>query len=101
VLCPAFVPTGIADSHRSRPAALGDTNPLAAPYAAWAKRAVEKGKISAAEVAATTLEAVKQGRFYIFTHPHTRDAIDVRMQDMLQAREPTNPTPSKTSGENL
>lgn len=101
VLCPAFVPTGIADSHRNRPAALGDTNPLAAPYAAWAKKAVEKGKISAAEVALATLAAVKEGRFYIFTHPHTRDAIEVRMQDLLQARAPTNPTPSKTSGENL
>jgi NAD(P)-dependent dehydrogenase (short-subunit alcohol dehydrogenase family) len=101
VLCPAFVPTGIADSQRNRPAELADTNPLAAPYAAWAKKAVEKGKISAAEVAAMTLAAVKDNRFYIFTHPHTRDAIEVRMQDVLQQREPTNPTPTKTAGENL
>jgi NAD(P)-dependent dehydrogenase (short-subunit alcohol dehydrogenase family) len=101
VLCPAFVPTGIADSHRNRPADLADTNPLAAPYAAWAKKAVEKGKISAAEVAAMTLEAVKENRFYIFTHPHTREAIEVRAQDLLQVREPTNPTPTKTSGETL
>jgi len=101
VLCPAFVPTGIADSHRNRPPEFADTNPHAAPYAAWAKKAVEKGKISAAEVAAMTLAAVKENRFYIFTHPHTRDAIEVRMQDLLQQREPTNPTPSKSSGENL
>jgi len=101
VLCPAFVPTGIADSQRNRPAELAETNPLSAPYAAWAKKAVEKGKISAAEVAAATLAAVKENRFYIFTHPHTREAIEVRSQDLLQVREPTNPTPTKTSGETL
>jgi NAD(P)-dependent dehydrogenase (short-subunit alcohol dehydrogenase family) len=101
VLCPAFVPTGIADSARNRPAAFADTNPLAERYEAWARRAVEKGKLTAAEVARITLDAVKAGTFYIFTHPHTRAAIEVRMHDILEARIPTNPVPPKSSGETL
>ncbi len=100
VLSPAFVPTGIADSARSRPAALADANPLAAPYEAWARKAVQKGKISAAEVARATLDGVKEGRFYIFTHEMTRAAIEVRLRDILEGRDPTHPTPAKSNPEN-
>jgi NAD(P)-dependent dehydrogenase (short-subunit alcohol dehydrogenase family) len=102
VLSPAFVPTGIGNSERNRPPELAATNPLAAPYRAWAQRAVDAGKLSAADVARITLDAVKSDTFYIFTHEHTKSAIEVRFADILGGRDPTNPVPhGKTPSEAL
>ena len=100
VLCPAFVKTGIGNSERNRPAELAETNPLAAPYKAWAQRAVDSGKLSAADVARITLAAVKSDTFYIFTHEGTKPAIEARFADILGGRDPTNPVPpGKTPSE--
>ncbi len=83
VLCPAFVPTRIADAQRYRPAvALGD-DPLTVAYREQTGRAVQSGRISAAEVADMTLAAVKSGEFYIITHPKSRAAIAARHAAML------------------
>jgi len=93
VLCPAFVNTGIKDSERNRPAELGDTNPLATPFAAQMRKAVESGKLSAADVARATLAAVRDNRFYILTHPKIKVSIESRMRDILDERQPTNLVP--------
>lgn len=97
VLCPAFVNTGIKDSERNRPAELGDSNPLAKPFAAQMRKAVESGKLSASDVAKLTMEAVKANRFYILTHPKIKVSIEARMRDILEERQPTNmvPTPGE------
>lgn len=94
VLCPAFVNTGIKDSERNRPAELGAENPLAKPFAAQMRKAIESGKLSAADVARMTLDAVKAGRFYILTHPKIKVSIEARMRDILDDRLPTNMVPS-------
>lgn len=94
VLCPAFVNTGIKDSGRNRPAELGATNPLAAPFEQQMRKAVESGRLSAAEVARITLDAVKADRFYILTHPKIKGAIETRMRDILDERTPTNTVPT-------
>ena len=93
VLCPAYVNTGIADSDRHRPAALAASNPLSAPYEARVRKAVRSGKLSAADVARMTMDAVKADRFYILTHPAIKPAIEARMRDILDERTPTNPMP--------
>ncbi|MEQ1439745.1 SDR family NAD(P)-dependent oxidoreductase [Fontimonas sp. SYSU GA230001] len=93
VLCPAFVNTGIADSGRHRPPELSAANPLAEAYEARVRKAVRSGKISAAEVARITMDAVKADRFYILTHPNIKPAIEARMRDILDERAPTNPMP--------
>jgi NAD(P)-dependent dehydrogenase (short-subunit alcohol dehydrogenase family) len=93
VLCPAFVPTRIVDSERNRPAALAAANPLGAPYRKMVRKAVESGRISAAEVALTTLEAVKANRFYVLPHRRMREHVETRLQDIVQDREPTDVTP--------
>ena len=93
VLCPAFVPTGIADAARNRPAELAATNPLAGPHEERMRHAVRSGKLSADDVAAITLAAVKQGRFYVLTHPRIKPAVEARMRDILEERIPTNPMP--------
>lgn len=94
VLCPAFVKTNIIDCDRNRPAELAATNPLAAPYRKWGQRAVEAGKLTAADVARITLDAVKSDTFYVFTHERTKSAIEVRFADILGGRDPTNPVPA-------
>ncbi|HSY26071.1 MAG TPA: SDR family oxidoreductase, partial [Burkholderiaceae bacterium] len=62
VLCPYFVPTGISKSHRNRPV---DTQNQAAPTAsqraaqAMSDKAVSSGKVSAADVAQRTFDAIR------------------------------------------
>ncbi len=90
VLCPAYVNTGIWDSARSRPAELAATNPLSAPYDEAVRKALRSGKLTAADVARETLDAVKCGRFYILTHGKIKGAIEARMRDILDDRLPTD-----------
>jgi NAD(P)-dependent dehydrogenase (short-subunit alcohol dehydrogenase family) len=93
VLCPAFVPTQIFDSKRNRPAELAATNPLAAPFEEMGRKAVQSGKLSAADVARITLDGVKANRFYIVTHPKILSGVEVRMRDILEERQPTDTLP--------
>ncbi len=93
VLCPAFVPTGIAHSHRNRPADLAnDTPPTPSMLQAQqaSVKAVESGRISAAEVAALTFAAIDAGQFYIVPHGKILDLVALRMQDVLALRNPTS-----------
>jgi NAD(P)-dependent dehydrogenase (short-subunit alcohol dehydrogenase family) len=95
VLCPAYVPTGIADSERARPAALanlpGSQTPAQRAAEAMVKKAVASGKISAAQVADAVLAAIRRERFYILTHERIKPAIRTRMEDVLEDRAPRNP----------
>lgn len=93
VLCPAYVPTGIADSERSRPKhlAAATKSPETQAKEAMVRKAVKSGKISAAEVAQAVVKAVKADRFYILTHEGITSAIRARMEDILKARAPRNP----------
>lgn len=93
VLCPAFVPTGILDSARNRPAALGQTNPTAEVFAARRQKAITSGRLSAADIARAVADAVDANRFYILPHERIKRAIEVRMQDILEGRQPTDTMP--------
>jgi hypothetical protein len=55
------------------------------------KKAVASGRLSADDVAKAVVEAVKQDRFYILTHPRIKGAIGARMDDILSERTPRNP----------
>jgi NAD(P)-dependent dehydrogenase (short-subunit alcohol dehydrogenase family) len=90
VLCPAYVNTGIGDSARNRPEELAATNPLAAPYEEAVRQALVAGKVTAQKVAEATLQGVKEGVFYILTHPKIKAAVETRMRDILDGREPTD-----------
>ena len=82
-----------ADAARHRPAELADANPLAAPFEARVRKAVQSGKLTAVDIARATMAAVKADRFYILTHSNIRPAIEARMRDILDGRQPTNPMP--------
>jgi NAD(P)-dependent dehydrogenase (short-subunit alcohol dehydrogenase family) len=94
VLCPAYVSTGIAQSHRNRPDSLrDDAAPTASQRAAQAaiSKAVQGGRMSAADVARETFEAIEAERFYVFTHPQIMPTVELRFTDVLQGRNPSDP----------
>ncbi|MGC2518843.1 MAG: SDR family NAD(P)-dependent oxidoreductase [Burkholderiales bacterium] len=95
LLCPAYVPTGIADSERNRPAELMNDgkakNAEQLALEADLRKAVHSGRLSAADVAQAVFEAVREERFYILTHPKINGAIRARMEDILAGRDPTDP----------
>jgi NAD(P)-dependent dehydrogenase (short-subunit alcohol dehydrogenase family) len=93
VLCPAYVPTRITESERSRPKELGAStkSPETLAREAMLKKAVTSGKVSADQVAQAVVAAIKAERFYILTHPRIKGAIQARMEDILEGRPPRNP----------
>ena len=93
VLCPAYVPTGIADSERNRPAGVDATPKTRDTLAreAMLRKAVSSGRLSADDVARAVVQAVKEERFYVLTHPRIKGAIRARMEDILEERAPRNP----------
>ena len=94
VLCPYFVPTGISMSHRNRPDDVKMTGgPTASQMAAQAMtvKAVESGKVSAADVAEITFKAIADGQFYIYSHPQALGNVTERMEDIVHQRNPGDP----------
>jgi NAD(P)-dependent dehydrogenase (short-subunit alcohol dehydrogenase family) len=105
VLCPYFVPTGIHLSHRNRPKALrSEGRPTASQMIAQAMsaKAVTSGKVTAADTAQLVFEAIEAGRFYVYTHPQALGMVQTRLEDVVQARNPTDPFAGKPEiGEQL
>jgi len=94
VLCPFFVPTGISQSQRNRPDA--DATPAKPTRSqligqAMTDKAVGSGKVTAAEVAQKVFDAIAANQFYIYSHPKAIGSVQTRMEDVLMARNPTDP----------
>jgi NAD(P)-dependent dehydrogenase (short-subunit alcohol dehydrogenase family) len=94
VLCPAYVPTAIAESERNRPVALA--NPARERTAEelareeQLRKAVSSGRITAEDVAELVFEAIRDERFYVLPHQKIKGAIQTRMEDILLERAPTD-----------
>ena len=99
VLCPFFVPTGITESQRNRPAELREegAKPTKSQLIgrAMSNKAVGSGKVSAADVAQKVFDAVAANHFYIYSHPKAIRSVQTRMEDVLQSRNPTDPFADK------
>ena len=97
VLCPFFVSTGIGMSHRNRPAELRGGKPTKSQMIqqAMTGKAVGSGKVSAAHVAQLVFDAIGQNQFYIYSHPKAIKSVQTRLEDILQARNPTDPFADK------
>ncbi|MBC7706862.1 MAG: SDR family oxidoreductase [Rhodoferax sp.] len=99
VLCPFFVPTGISQSERNRPVELQDAQakPTKSQLIgqAMSNKAVGSGKVSAADVAQLVFDAVAANRFYIYSHPKALRSVQSRLDDLMQARNPTDPFADK------
>jgi NAD(P)-dependent dehydrogenase (short-subunit alcohol dehydrogenase family) len=93
VLCPYFVPTGIGHSEAHRPHELqNEAAPTASQQAAQAlvNKAVESGKLTAAEVAAITFDGIREGRFYIYSHPQALGPVAERMDAIVHGKPPAD-----------
>ena len=93
VLCPYFVPTGISQSHRNRPADAAPDKPTRSQLIgqAMSDKAVGSGRVSAADVAQKVFDAIAAGQFYIYSHPKAIGSVQVRLEDIMLARNPTDP----------
>ncbi|MEB5967110.1 MULTISPECIES: SDR family oxidoreductase [Comamonas] len=104
LLCPFFVPTGIGHSERNRPQGL-ESQPLTASQKigqAMTDKAVGSGKVTATEVAQKVFDAIASGQFYIYSHPQALGSVQVRLEDVVQGRNPTDPFAHKPElGESL
>ena len=93
VLCPYFVPTGISQSHRNKPAELADEKATQSQRIgqAMSDKAVSSGKVTAAEVAQLVFDAITADRFYIFSHPRALGNVRARMEGIVNQTNPADP----------
>jgi len=95
LLSPAFAPTGIADAERARPARWrNDAAPTASQILAARelRKAVRAGRLTAADIADATFDAIRDERFYVFTHPAIVPSIHLRHEDIERQRQPSDPS---------
>ncbi len=97
VLCPFFVPTGITESQRNRPAALAADKPTQSQLIGKAmnERAVGSGKVSAADVARFVFDAIGEGASTSTATRRRWRSVQTRLEDIMQARNPTDPFAAK------
>lgn len=93
VLCPAWVNTGIWDSARNRPNELQNDVEQKSDddieLEESARHAVQSGKVTAPMVAELVFAAIEANQFYILTHPKIKKWIGLRVEDILQDRQPS------------
>jgi NADP-dependent 3-hydroxy acid dehydrogenase YdfG len=93
VLCPAFVPTGIHLSDRNRPDDLPADEPTPSMIASRkaGEKAVTSGKMTATQVSDATFKAIEDEQFYIFTHEKIMQSVQLRFDDVMLKRNPSDP----------
>ncbi|KAF1717904.1 hypothetical protein CSC74_03080 [Pseudoxanthomonas yeongjuensis] len=94
VLCPYFVPTGIHKSHRNRPSGLANPTPATQSQLvaqAMISKAVASGKLTAADIAERTFDAIRRDSFYIVSHPDALEAVRQQAEDVVALRNPADP----------
>jgi short-subunit dehydrogenase len=87
ILSPAFVPTGIAQSGRGRPAADSDAaiSPAALEAQAQIEKAIRSGRLTADDVARKVLQGIRERALYVFTHRKIRASIEARNAAILDS----------------
>ncbi len=93
VLCPYFVPTGISQSHRNKPAGLASEKPTQSQLIgqAMSDKAVSSGKITAAQVAEMVFHAMRHDQFYIYSHPKALGNAQSRFDAIVAGTNPPDP----------
>ncbi|HUN42178.1 MAG TPA: SDR family NAD(P)-dependent oxidoreductase [Acetobacteraceae bacterium] len=91
VLCPGFVRTRIGESQRNRPQRYGPAptwpaGSRASTLAAQVAALVQAG-MDPADVATRVMNAVREDRLYVFTHPEMRGETEQRFSAILQAMD--------------
>ena len=94
VLCPGFINTRIMEAARNRPAELQNDpteeklEPASMAVLEAMQQAVQAG-MPPKQAADIVFQAIRDEKFYILTHPELKSAIQTRMEDILQERNPT------------
>jgi len=95
VLCPSWVKTQILSSVRNRPAEYQDDTVVRnlKPHEereVWAEIESDEDNrvIMPEEAASIVFEGIREERFYIFTHPESKELVRKRMEDILNDRNP-------------
>ena len=97
VLCPEWVNTRIMEAERNRPQALANspqeqrTSPETAAMAEMViqvMRQLAQAGLPPSQVAEMVFDAIRQEKFYILTHPMTKQAVQLRMEAILQEQMP-------------
>jgi NAD(P)-dependent dehydrogenase (short-subunit alcohol dehydrogenase family) len=89
VLCPGFVKTKIASSHRNRPG-----GPVDAAASEGGKKfagvldQLVAGGVPAEKIADACVDAIRAPRFYVLTHPEMKPQIEYRMKQILDEQQP-------------
>ena len=90
VLCPGWVRTRISDAGRNRPARAGpaaETNAAMKAAEESMRQLVESGT-EPSEIAAKVVEAIRENRFYVLTHPEMKGSVQARLEDILGGGPP-------------
>ena len=84
-------------SQRNRPADLSGGKPTKSQLIqqAMTGKAVGSGKVSAADVAQKVFDAMVSNQFYVYSHPKAIHSVQTRLEDILRARNPTDPFADK------
>ena len=99
VLCPGLIATHIVSAERNRPPELrneadAETRKAVAARREMAqKRFLEMG-MPPDRVGEIVFDAIGEGRFYILTHPEIKKRVQVRMEDIVNDRNPS-PLPQR------
>ncbi len=94
VLCPGFINTRIMEAARNRPGELQNDpteekwDPTNVAMLEVMQQAVQAG-MPPEQAADIVFQAIRDEKFYILTHPELKSAIQTRMEDILQERNPT------------
>ena len=94
VLCPGWVNTRINEADRNRPPELQPPEGADTSMMEMGRQLLDgllKSGLQPSEVAGKVLDAIREERFYILTHPEMTPMIQQRMQDIVEGR---NPAPS-------
>jgi len=95
VLCPALTNTRIIESGRNYPGGPRPDPAEGTPERAMLDmiRGIFAGGMPPSEVAAQVLDAIRNERFYILTHPEHNEQIRARIEAMLSGGTPPTLTP--------
>jgi len=96
VLCPSFVNTNLLNSELHRPAELADKTPHAESVwldatRTWLADQV-KGGLPPRVVGDQVLEAIRERRFYVLTHPERTAFVEQRTQRIASGEPPAAPS---------
>ncbi|NNL66312.1 MAG: SDR family NAD(P)-dependent oxidoreductase [Myxococcales bacterium] len=99
VLCPGWVRTRIVESERNRPEAPRPDPGPEAPQIEMMRKMIAsfvEGGLDPLEVGRRVAQSIREKRFYVLTHPHWRNMIQNRLENILEGRDPVGipPPPS-------